>query len=82
MCTGSSSEEEASTSQVSNSIDKQLKHEEKKLHSQVKLLLLGSFPIQVYGPHILNKGFRDWRKWQVHSSQGNFPSVFCGLIGI
>jgi len=41
MCGGSSTEEEVSTSQVSNSIDKAIKHEEKKLHSQVKLLLLG-----------------------------------------
>ena len=30
------------SSQTSNTIDKQLKQEEKKTHSQVKLLLLGS----------------------------------------
>ena len=44
MCHGSSTEEEASTSQVSSVIDKQLKAEERKIHSQVKLLLLGSNP--------------------------------------
>ena len=44
MCHGSSSEEEASTSQVSSVIDKQLKSDERKIHSQVKLLLLGSHP--------------------------------------
>jgi len=44
MCHGSSSEEEASTSQVSSVIDKQLKSDERKIQSQVKLLLLGSHP--------------------------------------
>lgn len=53
MCGGSSTEEEVSTSQVSNSIDKSIKQEEKKLHSQVKLLLLGLFS---YHPE--NRGFR------------------------
>jgi hypothetical protein len=41
MCGGSSTEEEVSSSHVSNSIDKSIKSEEKKIHSQVKLLLLG-----------------------------------------
>jgi hypothetical protein len=41
MCGGSSTEEAVSSSQVSNSIDKSIKHEEKKIQSQVKLLLLG-----------------------------------------
>jgi hypothetical protein len=44
MCTGSSSEKDASESQVSNSIDRTLKQEERKLNSQVKLLLLGLSP--------------------------------------
>lgn len=44
MCFGSSSapEEETATSQLSNTIDKQIKQEERKAQSQVKLLLLGS----------------------------------------
>lgn len=44
MCHDSSSEEEASTSQVSSVIDKQLKQDERKTQKQVKLLLLGSHP--------------------------------------
>jgi hypothetical protein len=43
-CAASSSEEDSSKSQVSSVIDKQLKHDERKVQSQVKLLLLGLCP--------------------------------------
>jgi hypothetical protein len=68
-CTGSSSEEDSGSS-ASAIIDKQLKQDEKKVHSQVKLLLLGWSPLISF--------FRDGtdpdrcgRKWQVDDTQGN-----------
>ena len=44
MCGSSSSEEDTSSSQLSSVIDKQLRTDERKIQSQVKLLLLGSYP--------------------------------------
>jgi len=45
MCFGGGTPEGApSEAQVSNSIDKEIRQEEKKLNSQVKLLLLGMIP--------------------------------------
>jgi hypothetical protein len=41
MCIGSSPEKEISDSQTSTAIDRQLKQDERKINSQVKLLLLG-----------------------------------------
>lgn len=46
MCTGSSSEKDASDSQVSSGIDRQIRHDERRLNSQVKLLLLGWQPLK------------------------------------
>ena len=41
MCIGSSPEKEVSDSQVSSVIDRHLKQDERRINSQVKLLLLG-----------------------------------------
>ena len=70
MCGGSSTEEEVSSSQVSNSIDKSIKHEEKKMHRQVKLLLLGWFPPSGLGLRetATDVVIRSGREWEVDHS--------------
>lgn len=72
MCHGSSSEEEASTSQVSSVIDKQLKTEERKVQSQVKLLLLGSNPCPstVFRETCTDTTDRCGRQWEINDPQG------------
>src|SRR5579859_2499113 len=85
MCHDSSSEEEASTSQVSSIIDKQLKQDERKIQAQVKLLLLGSHPSpsnHSLGESQLIQVTRCRRQWKINDPQGtfNFSTVICKLM--
>lgn len=71
MCTGSSSDKDVSSSQISGSIDKQIKQDEKKLHSQVKLLLLGmAYPALVVYMRVLTRVNRFRRKREVDHTKG------------
>jgi len=54
MCFGGGTPEGApSEAQISNSIDKEIRQEEKKMNSQVKLLLLGLIPALAIQPDII-----------------------------
>ena len=76
--------EDSQAKQRNEEIERMIRRDQKQRERQVKMLLLGTYSLDILpaaGPSLFDSCARRWRKWEVHGHQADVLNTQRGFLG-